>query len=297
MSATLTPEQLSQFNRDGYLVLPAVFSDADIGRMRTEADHILELIVNSSIANKRLSGRLEGCKLPDGSQIVRKIQPINDLSIFLSRISEDPRLIEPMRSIMNDDPVLMEEKLNYKQPVPEPVHGLPLTELDDRFFIHNDWAYYQAQNYPQSILSSAISLDECTEESGPIRVWPGSHKTYVEHQRRGVGALEVKPGLIDPAARISVTCPAGSILLFHSLLVHDSLPNSSRRPRRLMIYSHYPRKANMGNDVRNGPARLREAPWERQYLRMKLAGAFKDVFTAPVVRGFESTGSFWLSGS
>ena len=49
-----------------------------------------------------------------------------------------------------------------------------------------------------------------------------------------------------------------------------------------MIYSHYPERANMGIDVRNGPTRLRESPYELAYLRAKVTGTFQDVFTAPV---------------
>ncbi|HEY8668503.1 MAG TPA: phytanoyl-CoA dioxygenase family protein [Tepidisphaeraceae bacterium] len=288
----LTPDQRGQFDRDGYLILPGVFSADEIRRMRTEADYILELILNSSLANKRRSGRLDWQRLPDGRQIVRKIQPINDLSLYLSRISADPRLLDPMRDIMADEPVLMEEKLNYKQPLPQPLEGIAVRDTDDRFPIHHDWAYYSAQNYPQNILSSAVSMDDSTETSGPIRVWPGTHKTFLEHEPCDIG-LQVKPGLLDPNAHTSILAPAGSVMIFHSLLVHDSRPNTSGKPRRLMIYSHYPAKANMGFDVRNGPGRLTEAPWERQYLRMKEAGVYKDQFHAPKVPGYENAGNFW----
>jgi len=117
----LTPEQLEQFHRDGYLVLPAVFKAAEIERMRAEADRVLELILNSSLALGRCSTRLDWRQLPDGAQIIRKIQPVNDLSPYLAEISNDPRLLEPMRQIMGHEPILMEEKLNYKQPLPERV--------------------------------------------------------------------------------------------------------------------------------------------------------------------------------
>src|SRR5581483_10702192 len=119
----ITSEQLQQFRRDGYLVLPAVFHGDEVERMRAEADRILELILNSSLALGRRSGRLDWRELPDGSQIVRKIQPINDLSDYLTEVSNDPRLIGPMRRIMGHEPILMEEKLNYKQPLPQRIEG------------------------------------------------------------------------------------------------------------------------------------------------------------------------------
>ena len=93
--------------------------------------------------------------------------------------------------------------------------------------------------------------------------------------------LEVPPNLIDHNGGIEVLAPAGSIFIFHVLLIHNSKPNVSGRPRRLMIYSHFPKAANKGNDVRNGPGRLLESPWEWEYQRKKERGEFVDEFEAP----------------
>lgn len=276
----LPPERLDAFQREGYLVLPGVFTTEEVERMRREADRILELILNSSLALGRTSARLDWRELADGSQIVRKIQPINDLSPYLAEVANDPRLLQPMRQIMGCEPMLMEEKLNYKQPLPRCVEGIPIRPLDDRFPIHNDWAYYQAQGYPQDILSSAISLDDCPPESGPIHVWPGSHREHLEHEPVDIG-LQVKPGLIDFDGGIDILAPAGSVMIFHALLVHNSRPNASGRPRRIMIYSHYPDRVDMGHDVRNGPTRAHEQPYEARYREMVERGEFVPQFTAP----------------
>lgn len=276
VDSALTKEQLNRFEEEGFLILEGIFDTEELLRMREEAQYIIKLIINSSLANDRRSRRLDWMQLPDGTQLVRKIQPINDLSLFLSQISEDPRLIEPMGQIMGCKPVLMEEKLNFKQPLIEQIEGLGIRTGDDRFPIHNDWAYYAAQSYPKTILSSAISMDECTVDNGPLHVWPGSHKTHLEHEKCDIG-LQVKPGLIDPDGGVDILAPAGSVMLFHSLLVHNSRPNHTSDPRRLMIYSHYPSTSNMGFDVRNGPTRLKESPWEDQYHRMKESGKYIDV--------------------
>lgn len=278
---TITSDQLDFFRTQGYLVIEHAFNAEEVARMQQEADFILELIINSSLANQRRSGRLDWRINPDtGVQIVRKIQPINDLSLYLSQISTDDRLLGPMRQIMEDEPILMEEKLNYKEPLPEPVEGLPIATIADSFPVHNDWAYYQAQGYPQSILSSAIALDTCAADSGPLRVWPGTHTSHLEHDKVHNG-LEVKPELVDHAGGQDVLAPAGSVMFFHTLLVHNSRPNTSGRPRRLMIYSHYPEAADMGIDIRNGPGRLRESPYELEYLRHRLAGNAEAPFQAP----------------
>ena len=272
---------IQHFQEHGYVAMERVFSEEEVQRMRKEADEILELILNSSNSLQRQSGRLDLVRNEAG-YLVRKIQPINDLSLYLSQISADSRLLDPMRTLMNEEPILMEEKLNYKQPLPGLSFGFETKPRDtDRFPVHNDWAYYRAQNYPQGIISSAITLDDCPAESGPIRVWPGTHKSHLEHESIDIG-LQVQPGLVDFEGGEDLLLPAGSVAFFSSLLVHNSRPNISEKPRRMMIYSHYPASAKMGVDVRNGPTRLREAPYEWEYRRMKLRGEGRDVFSAGV---------------
>lgn len=279
MSGEISQEQIQQFHEQGYLILPAVFTDKEVQKMKEESDYILEMIINSSIYNQRVSGRLDWFENDEGQQSVRKIQPVNDLSLLLTEISADDRFLQPMRQIMNDEPLLMEEKLNYKQPLSQRVADLKPRKGTTRFPIHNDWAYYATQNYPQDIISSAISIDSCTPDNGPLHIWPGSHNVHLEHVKVPVG-LEVKPGLIDADGGIDVLVPPGSVMLFHSLLIHNSRENSTSQPRRLMIYSHYPKNFPMCFDVRNGPTRLRESPWERLYLRMKEQGVYVDTFHA-----------------
>ena len=272
---------IQYFQEHGYVAMERVFSDDEVQRMRKEADDILELILNSSNSLERQSGRLDLVRNEAGF-LVRKIQPINDLSLYLSQISADSRLLDPMRALMNEEPILMEEKLNYKQPLPSLSFSFETKPRDtDRFPVHNDWAYYRAQNYPQGIISSAITLDDCPAESGPIRIWPGTHKSHLEHESVDIG-LQVQPGLVDFEGGEDLLLPAGSVAFFSSLLVHNSRPNTSGKPRRMMIYSHYPASAKMGVDVRNGPTRLREAPYEWEYTRMKLRGEGRDVFSAGV---------------
>jgi ectoine hydroxylase-related dioxygenase (phytanoyl-CoA dioxygenase family) len=277
---TLVEDQLDFFQQNGYLILENLFSPEEVAGLQKEADYLLELMLNSSLMHDRLSGRLDWRRTSQGVQMVRKIQPINDLSLAFTRAIEVERIVQPLRQIMGDEPVLIEEKLNGKQPLSEEVEGLPIRPLDDAFPVHNDWAYYAAQDYPQTVISSALLLDDCTMENGPLRVWPGSHKQHLEHERMDNG-LQVLPHLIDHDAGVDMLAPAGSFMIFHVLAVHNSRANVSGRPRRLMIYSHCPESAGMPLDIRNGPARLREAPYEREYMRAVQRGDFQDVFTAP----------------
>lgn len=275
----LSSKQIEQFHREGYLILPAVFGEDEVQRMRQESDRIIELLINVSIALHHNSSRIDVLPGRDGLPIIRKLQPINDLSEYFKEVSEDARLLDPMRDLMQDEPILMEEKLNCKQPLNKPIPGFALSSrVSDAFPIHNDWAYYKDQQYPQAVISSAISLDECTPHNGPLRVWPGSHTSHLEHERIENFGLQVLPGLIDFNGGVDVLAPAGSVMFFHSLLIHNSRPNETDKPRRLMIYSHSPASANMEHDVRNRPTREGEQPFEAQYREMVKRGEYADTF-------------------
>ena len=277
INPVLNDEQRTQWLDCGYLVIPDVFTLAEIVSMRREADFILELVINSSLCNQRQSGRLDIRKRRIDGLVVRKIQPINDLSLRLAQFSMDDRLLDPMREFMQDEPILMEEKLNYKQPI-ENLEMFKVPVDDDRFPVHNDWAYYMVNDYPDDIVSSAIAIDDQSEENGTIRVFPGTHREHIDHDRVRNG-LEVPAGSVDWGSQQPIDAPAGSVMFFHAKLIHTSRPNETSDPRRLMIYSHYPKRANKGIDLRNGPMRLRESPWEWEYRRNKEAGRFVDQFT------------------
>ena len=277
MTVQLTEQQLTHWRDNGYLTLSEVFDTEETQMMRREADFILELIINSSLCNERQSRRLDIRKRENGGMVVRKIQPINDLSLTLAKVSKDERLIGPMRELMCDEPILMEEKLNYKQPITE-MDAFRVPVDDDRFPVHNDWAYYLYNGYPDSIISSAVTIDDCTSANGSIALFPGTHHEHIDHNLVRNG-LEVENGSINPHDQVEIDAPAGSIVFFHAKLVHTSMPNQTDAPRRIMIYSHYPQAADMGIDIRNGPNRLRESPWEWEYLRKKDAGLWQDTFT------------------
>ena len=78
--------------------------------------------------------------------------------------------------------------------------------------------------------------------------------------------------VVDPSAGKDMLVKAGSIVHFSILTVHNSHPNTTDEPRRLMIYTHHPQSWNGPPDVRNGGARLRESPYERAYLQACIDG-------------------------
>ncbi len=270
LAPTLSAQHRQQFHDDGYIVIPGVFDADELDALRGEAARILELVLWSSQVLQRRNPRLDCAVHADGSISVRKVQPVNDLSEVLAAVSGDPRLVAPMAELMDDEPVLMEEKLNYKQEVSWPGGSFSFITRQtptEGFPLHHDWGYYRQHGYPENTISSAVSLDDC-EGRGPLRVIPGSHRLDAPlldpDPASGNGA--VAPGYLADAPRTPIDAPAGSVMLFHAKLLHDSEPNRSGLPRRLMIFSHFPagHEPLGDHDRRNGPIREYSQAFEQR---------------------------------
>ena len=284
MSATFSENHVAEYRSDGLVILDGYFPADDIKRMRAAANDLLNLVLNSSIDLGEPNPRLD-IMLSRGRQVVRKIQPVNDASSYFQEISDDPRLVEPIRTLFGCDPVLMEEKLNYKQAL-TPRLEIDAPEVEDSFPFHHDWGYYRTQNYPEETLSVAIFLDACTPKNGPLRVINGSHRTDWPLNNDGESPL-VADGVFSHDDAVDVTGPPGTAMIFHSKPVHHSPPNATDEPRRVIIYSYCPSTFSTEDDVRNRPRRLAAQEFERLHRENLQSGAFVDSFAAKERDGIE----------
>lgn len=290
MDRPLSAAQQAEFDELGYVVLTDQFDAGELAAARCEAARILALVLNASLANAKRNPRMD-IDVADGRVTVRKVQPVNDLSPLIASLSADERLLAPMRQLMGDEPVLMEEKLNLKQTVETDADfSFIHRTTPEAFPLHHDWGYYRTQGYPQNTISSAIALDDCAGR-GPIRVIPGSHRIDAplaedEGDQWGQSGV-VADGFMADEPRVPIEAPAGSVMLFHAKLLHDSEPNRSGRPRRLMIYSHYPRGHDPDGDAdrRNRPIREYATQFEDRYREAVASGAARDRFTADQTLG------------
>jgi len=252
-SRSLDAAAIAAYQRNGYLLVTDVLSGEEIAALRAEADRLLRLTVNASIALGENSPRLDVCRRGDAISL-RKIQPLSDISPLIADVLVDERLLTPLRSILGCEPVPMEEKLNYKQLLPG---DLPIAAAreGDSFDLHCDWSYFDHNGYPRESLSVAVAVDDATAENGCMRIVPGSHIRDWPIQAPHNPLLP--EGVVDDDALFDVPQPAGSALIFHSGLIHGSGDNRTALPRRLLIFSYHPAWHDAEPDARN--RHLREA--------------------------------------
>ncbi len=236
--STFTPEELQYYRDNGAICISGVFNQNDLAAIRKAADDLLDYCRPFLIGKPLLEiekGQVEG------HLVVRKIQPVVDAVPMLLEISRDQRIIKRAAALLNDQPILFEDKLNYKPPL-----------VGSDFPIHHDWGYWKGHDSSlTNLLSVMIFFDDATEENGCMRIYPGSHKM----DDYPLNGPVIADGVLKREDSLPVPCPAGSILIFGCHTVHCSDPNFSSKPRRALILSYH--EASLGDkyDLRNGPGR------------------------------------------
>lgn len=95
---------------------------------------------------------------------------------------------------------------------------------------HQDNGYQRGRM--QEYLTCWLALDDSRLENGGLEVIPGSHaQGLIEHEWRGVHAV-IPDGAFDAARKIALDADAGELLLFSSLIVHQTVGNQSADQNR-----------------------------------------------------------------
>ena len=217
----LSKTQIEDFHRDGYMFLPKLFSDLEIGVLSAELPSIFSL-EREEIERDEASGEIRGAFA---------MHKYNEIFAALLR---HPRLVEPAHQILGSDVYCHQYKIIAKQ---------PFGKLD--FPWHQDFASWHAHDgMPQpKAMNYAVFLDDVNEFNGPIAFIPGSHR-----QGELESEAEVLPGitplhtmssetiatLAEENGIVSPKGPAGSAVFFHSCMAHTSGPNISPWPRNIV---------------------------------------------------------------
>ena len=219
----LSQAQLDEFDRTGYLFFPELFSHAEAQLLKREAKRVYA------------SERKEVWR--EASGVARTAFAAHTYNDAFAKLGAHPRLIEPVEQIL-DGPVYMHQfKVNAK------------AAFDgDVWQWHQDYGTWKRDDeMPEPrAMNIAVFIDDVTAANGPLLFIPGSHKLGVVEaghdlqttsyplwtlDREKVSELAEQGGCVAP------TGPAGSMLLFSSLLVHASPANISPFDRTIVYLS------------------------------------------------------------
>ena len=236
----LTAEQAQSFADQGFLVVEGFLSPAEIGELNDEVSRIVA-------AQAALTADLGGFNLEKASDdpfsgdakaagVLRKIQSLCEISDPYRQLAEGGKLVDVIEDLVGPNVYFHSNKLMFK-----PAHHGSAKPW------HQDYAYWKGGCPEPNQLSAWIALEDADLENGCLQVIPASHKLgLLDHHK---AELQVALEQIDLANAIPVPLRAGSMVIFHALLLHYSGPNNSDRSRRGMIYT-YGSTADCGRPVR-----------------------------------------------
>lgn len=212
--STTTPAQdrADAFARDGWFIVDDVFTDA-------ECDQILEHLEATSFE----------LALGDEAEGPLSYRPLlHTVSPALCEVATDPRWADLVMPLLGDD-----VRLYWEQGVAKPPQAR--TELP----WHQDNGY--APTIPEQYVTCWLALDDADLDNGCIQVLPGSH-TEGTRRHHDVAGSPFRGGVDDddPARDQGVAVPVrrGSVLVFSSLIMHRSGPNTTDRHRRAWILQY-----------------------------------------------------------
>jgi ectoine hydroxylase len=225
----LTPEQRAQFERDGYLFFPGHFTAEET---KTLTDAVPELYSRREAFNVR----------EKGSDAVRTNFAAHLISEPFARLARHPRMVGPVSDLFEEEVYMHQFKINGK-----------MAFEGDVWQWHQDYGTWLNDDLmpTERAMNVAIFLDDVNEHNGPLMFIPGSHRKGVVDAKHDLTTTSYPlwtvdnalirqlveraggKGSYDAAGRhveggiVSPKGPAGSMILFHSCLVHASGSNLS----------------------------------------------------------------------
>lgn len=220
----LTDEQLAQFEREGYLFLPGMFSDREVAVLNREAHAVFAM------------DREEVVREKDG-KTARTAFAAQNYNEAFGRLGRHPRLLGPVQQILEGQVYMHQFKVNAKAAF----NG-------DVWQWHQDYGVWSRDDLmpePRA-MNIAVFLEDVTEFNGALMFIPRSHKAGVIEAGHDVQTTSYPLWTIDDAtiARLvdegGIVAPkgqAGSVIMFHGNLVHGSPSNMSPFDRTIVYLS------------------------------------------------------------
>ena len=238
----LTPSQLSDFRRDGFVILPELFSAAEVAAMKQDLARIQQIDTDHLVREKT-------------GGIAKTIYRVHEAdgptcSPIFHAASRAPRLLDPAIQLLEDESrYIHHTKCNLK------------TAIDGSVWQwHQDYGSWKRDGIPAPGLATAlVMLDEPTEINGCLYFIPGSHREgsleaefndatgyrfYVVPKQRLLELMQRSP---EP---VPIVGQPGTVVFFDCNIVHASGHNLSRHDR-WQVYVVYNAVANKPEAVAN----------------------------------------------
>jgi hypothetical protein len=260
----LTPEQVQQYNDDGFIVLRGMLSPEQVGLLSRTAreDRVLD---------QHSFGKADG----EGGTVRLSLWNHPTDTIY-GAIARSESIVGVAEQVLGGEVYHYHSKMIMKD-----------AKVGGAWAWHQDYGYWYQNGVLFPLLTSAfIAVDPATRENGCMQVIQGSHHLgRIEHVLTGdqAGADQARvEEILKVLPLVYVEMAPGDVLYFHANLLHRSDQNRSDNPRWSMICCY--------NAARNNP--YKEAHHPRYTPLHKLPDS--EILAAGSKRFADSDESVWL---
>ncbi|MCZ7648386.1 MAG: phytanoyl-CoA dioxygenase family protein [Planctomycetota bacterium] len=232
-SLQLSATQMERFDRDGYLVVRDVFSDADLQPVIEE----IEAEVDSRARKLFAEGKLS--RLYDEYGFKHRLGMISRETDAVAKAIWNGSLCGPAFFHLIANPNLLDVAEQFCGPelIASSVYRLR-PKLPNYAYgevpWHQDSGYMEPFCDKATVLTVWLPLVDATEENGCMWVIKGAHKRGTvarHHGRKDKPYLIITAGDLPQGEQVCAEVPKGGVLLLHNLTPHASFENRSDHVR------------------------------------------------------------------
>ncbi|MEU2250988.1 phytanoyl-CoA dioxygenase family protein [Streptomyces sp. NPDC019224] len=216
-TALVTQEMADQYRREGYFVIESALRPEELALLRSGADHS---VAKADAAMDAAGADRLGISARGKRYFSNMIyEDLPELREFLF----GETMAEICRAVLGPDAYLFWEQYVIKA-----------ADKDTSFAWHQDSGYVHEDHEPY--LTCWIALDDVTEENGAVYLLPYSRsgiRSYIRHIKDE--RTNDMVCYFGSDSGVPVVAPAGSIVVFSSVMIHRSGPNLTDRYRRVYL--------------------------------------------------------------
>jgi ectoine hydroxylase-related dioxygenase (phytanoyl-CoA dioxygenase family) len=249
----LSDAQARAFVDDGFVVVPSVFSAAEVDMVRGAFDRLYATAQRIRVTSTVEGGLFVLSAPADRDVVVHRVVWAAGPEPALLGLSADARLVEPALQLLGTSSCAqLLSQAHFKMPN-DGVAFAWHQDVQHRDKGNGTWHDVTGRG---SYVQAIVLVDDMTPDNGPLRFAPPDAAALDARGRLVTGAdpydtalpqpagAEVGRPVVDEARAVVVTGHAGDVLFFGPYAVHGSEANTSTSPRRVWINGYAAPGAN-----------------------------------------------------
>ncbi|MEP0761334.1 MAG: phytanoyl-CoA dioxygenase family protein [Chloroflexota bacterium] len=221
MSMRLSQEQVQQFQEDGYVMVPGFFPP-----------EYMELLIKIAKADRVLDQQASNRRDAQGGVSRLRLRYDIEPDIY-GAFAACERIVRNTELLLGKGVYHYHHKMMLKEP-----------RIGGAWEWHQDYGYWYNYGFLfPDMISAMIAVDRASRKNGCLQVIRGSHKMgRIDHGKAGdqTGAnLERVEAALQRMELVYCEMELGTVLFFHSNLLHCSDQNKSDDPRWSLICCYF----------------------------------------------------------